>query len=72
MTREQAMKDLDRGWLQDWGDMLTCIILCLLESATRAGVAFGKGLRVARRTVQHLLEKRRQPREREEEREAVL
>ena len=38
VKREQAMKDLDRGWLPDWGDMLalTCIVLCLLESATRA------------------------------------
>ncbi|MCP3666535.1 MAG: hypothetical protein GY696_29220, partial [Gammaproteobacteria bacterium] len=88
VTREQTMKDLDRGWLRDWEDTLALawIILCLLELATRAGVAFGKGLRVASHAVQHHLENRRrhrcsawaweqrpvEPYAREEEREAVL
>ncbi|MCP3665185.1 MAG: hypothetical protein GY696_22250 [Gammaproteobacteria bacterium] len=88
MTREQVKKDLDRGWLRDWGDMLAlaCIILCLLELATRASVAFGKGLRVASYAVKHYLENRRHYRRptwaweqrpvathvQEEERKAVL
>ena len=51
---------MDRGWLRDWGDTLAlaCIILCLLESATRASVAFGKGLRLASYAVKHYLDNR--------------
>ncbi len=59
VTREQLRKGMDRGWL-NWGDKLAlvCIILCLLESATRASVAFGRGLRLTRNAVKHYLENR--------------
>ena len=64
VTREQVKKEMDRGWLRDWGDTLAlaCIILCLLESATRASVAFGKGLRLASYAVKHYLDNRRHQR----------
>ncbi|MCP3662117.1 MAG: hypothetical protein GY696_06415 [Gammaproteobacteria bacterium] len=52
------------GWLRDWGDMfaLVCIILCLLEAATRVSVAFGRGLRVTGHVIKHYLENRRHQR----------
>ncbi|MCP3664661.1 MAG: hypothetical protein GY696_19585 [Gammaproteobacteria bacterium] len=64
MTREEVKKEMDRRWLRDWGDMLAlaCIILCLLELATRASVAFGKGLRLASYAVKHYLDNRRHQR----------
>ncbi|MCP3665790.1 MAG: hypothetical protein GY696_25390 [Gammaproteobacteria bacterium] len=58
VTRDQVKKEMDRGWLQDWGDTsaLVCIIRCLLEAATRVSVAFGRGLRVTSHAVKHYLE----------------
>ncbi len=60
VTREQVKKEMDRGWLRDWGDTLAlaCILLCLLEAATRASVAFGRGLRLASYAGKHYLENR--------------
>ena len=64
VTRDQVQKEMDRGWLRDWGDMfaLVCIILCLLEAATRVSVAFGRGLRVTGHVIKHYLENRRHQR----------
>ncbi len=61
VTRDQVKKEMDRGWLRGWGDTfaLVCIILCLLEAATRVSVAFGRGLRVTSHAVKHYLEDRR-------------
>ncbi len=58
---EGATEDRDRGWLREWGDMLalSCIIFCLLERATRLGVAIGTDLRAASHEIQRLMETRR-------------
>ena len=60
VTRDQVQKEMDRGWLRDWGDTFAfvCILLCLLEAATRMSVAFGRGLRVTGRWIKHYLENR--------------
>ncbi len=53
-----SVEDEARGLLREWGDMLAlvCIILCMMETATRMVVALKTGLRTTRNEVQCLLE----------------
>ena len=55
---EGSVDNEARGWLRECGDIfaLVCIILCMMDTATRLSLAVRTGLRTARDRVQHLLD----------------